>query len=125
MEGFREAVYDCSFLDLGFIRLPYTWDNRQQGTDNVKVRLDRGLATSAFLSMFRDVKVWHVQTIESNHCSLVLECSNRQPRRRWGRRSFRYENMWCRDPSYLRWNQLGGTRRVRAPEGEGALEHLA
>lgn len=45
------------FMDLGFIGLPYTWDNRQQGNDNVKVRLDRGLASSAFLEMFNDVKV--------------------------------------------------------------------
>jgi hypothetical protein len=28
MEGFREAVDLCGFTDLGFIGLPYTWDNR-------------------------------------------------------------------------------------------------
>jgi hypothetical protein len=28
MEGFREAVSICGFSDLGFISLPYTWDNR-------------------------------------------------------------------------------------------------
>jgi hypothetical protein len=60
MEGFREAVQVCGFMDLGFIGLPYTWDNRQQGNDNVKIRLDRGLVSSAFLEMFNDVKVWYV-----------------------------------------------------------------
>ena len=28
MHGFREAVSVCNFTDLGFISLPYTWDNR-------------------------------------------------------------------------------------------------
>jgi hypothetical protein len=112
MEGFREAVQICGFLDLGFIGLPYTWDNRQHGNDNVKVRLDRGLASLAFFDMFRDTKVWHVQTTESDHCCMVLECYRNRPRQRWARRHFRYENMWCRDPSYMRvveaaWQDLG------------------
>lgn len=57
MEGFREAVAMCGFSDLGFIGLPYTWDNRQDDDHNVKVRLDRGLATDGFLDLFREVKV--------------------------------------------------------------------
>ena len=69
------AVQACSFVDLDYIRLPYTWDNRQHSGDNMKVRLDRGLASATFLSLFRDVKVWHVQTTESDHCYLVLKCS--------------------------------------------------
>lgn len=28
MEGFWKAVDTCGFTDLGFIGLPYTWDNR-------------------------------------------------------------------------------------------------
>lgn len=114
MDGFRDAVQACGFMDLGFIGLPYTWDNRQQDDDNVKVRLDRGLATPAFLSLFKNVKVWHVQTTESDHCCLVLECSKNFARRRRGRRSFRYENMWRRDPTYtqnveMAWNNIEGS----------------
>lgn len=45
MEGFREAVSFCGLTDLGFIGLPYTWDNRQDAHHNIKVRLDRGLAS--------------------------------------------------------------------------------
>jgi hypothetical protein len=100
MDGFREAVHFCGLADLGFIGLPYTWDNRQQANDNVKVRLDRGLARASFLNLFRTVRVWHVQTTESDHCSLVIECVQGEQRRRRGRHSFRYENMWRRDPSY-------------------------
>lgn len=60
MDGFRDAVTACDFVDLGFIGLPYTWDNRHQGDRNIKVRLDRGLATSAFVDLFSEIKVWHV-----------------------------------------------------------------
>lgn len=114
MDGFRDAVQACGFMDLGFIGLPYTWDNRQQATNNVKVRLDGGRATPSFLSLFKNVKVWHVQTTESDHCCLVLECSKNFARRRRGRRPFRYENMWHRDPTYsqnveLPWNNIEGS----------------
>lgn len=48
MEGFRDAVSVCGFTDLGYIGLPYTWDNMQHGDRNVKVRLDRDLLTIPF-----------------------------------------------------------------------------
>lgn len=101
MDGFRDAVSACGFMDLGFLGLPYTWDNRQQGGHNIKVRLDRALANPAFTDKFRDIRVWHVQTTELDHCCLVIEC-NRSKRRGRRRRGFKYENMWRRDPSYSR-----------------------
>lgn len=72
MEGFKDAV--CGFTDLEFIGLPYTWDNRQEGDHNIKVRLDRGFATDPFLNLYREVKVWNVQTTVSDHSCLVVEC---------------------------------------------------
>lgn len=64
----------CGFMNLGYIGLLYTWDNRQEGDRNVKVRLDKGLTTDAFLGAFRDVKVCHVQTTMSNHICLAVKC---------------------------------------------------
>jgi len=61
MGGFRDAVNTCGFTDLGFLGLPYIWDNRQHGVDNIKVQLDRAFANPAFTDMFREIKVWHVQ----------------------------------------------------------------
>jgi hypothetical protein len=101
IEGFRDAVADCGFVDLGYIGLPYTWDNRQPTATNIKCRLDRGLANASFLQIFQTVKVWHIQTAKSDHCCLVLECWQ-QSVLNWRRRKrgFRYENMWQRDPTY-------------------------
>jgi len=101
MEGFRDAVSVCGFQDLGFIGLPYTWDNRQEGANNIKVRLDRGLANDSFLNLYREVKVWHVQTATLDHCALAVECLERSHHQRRRKRNFRYKNMWQRDPSYM------------------------
>jgi len=113
MEGFREAAAVCGFTDLGFIGLPYTWDNWQDDAHNIKVRLDRGLANDDFLDLFREVKVWHVQTTISDHCALVVECLEHSLNRRRRKRNFRYENMCQRDPSYMAlirdaWSSNGG-----------------
>lgn len=40
--GFQEVVADCGFLDLGFTGMQYTWDNRQDGNNNVKVPFGQG-----------------------------------------------------------------------------------
>lgn len=101
MDGFREAVQICGFQDLGFSGLPYTWDNRQEGSHNIKVRLDRVLANQKFLDIFPDTTVWHVQTTESDHCCLLIVCHQHFAERGRGSKAFRYENMWRRDESYL------------------------
>jgi hypothetical protein len=59
------------------------------------------LATGAFLDLFRDVKVWHIQTMMSDHCALVVECLEHSLNRRRRKRNFRYENMRQRDPGYM------------------------
>jgi len=101
MEGFCEEVEYCGFSDLGYIGLPYMWDNRQPDSTNVKCRLDRGLANSEFLNLFQWTRVWHVQTTESDHCYLVLECLQHSGVRR-RKHMFRYKNMWRRDSSCTR-----------------------
>src|SRR4051812_8475044 len=97
MEGFQDAVDYCRFTDLGFIGTPFTWDNRQQGSSNIKVRLDRGLADDMFMESFDNTVVRHIQTTRSDHCALLLEVG----RLEWlggsiTRRPFRFENMWAR-----------------------------
>lgn len=116
MEGFQNAVDACGFLDLGFIGLPYTWDNRQQDGNNIKVRLDHAFANAAFSDLFRDTKVQHVQTTESDHCCLIIECCRARKSKRRKRR-FKYENMWRRDPSYVKvvedaWEDAGTVQNL-------------
>lgn len=93
MRGFQDVVMQCGYADLGYIGLPFTWDNRQSEGRNVKVRLDRALATSGLIDLFDEVRVWHVQMTESDHCMLVIECVKQHDNRKKNH-SFRYKNMW-------------------------------
>ena len=101
MDGFRDTVDYCGFSDLSYKGLPYTWDNRREDSQNVKVRLDRGLADEAWLDMFGESSVTHVQTTESDHCAVLVHIP-RSGSLQGGRRGklFRYENMWQRHHLY-------------------------
>jgi hypothetical protein len=102
MRNFREAVEDCEHQDLGFSGLHYTWDNRKEGTVNVKARIDRSLGNAALLQQFQVVKVKHVSTIQSDHCLVVTELRNQGNIRPSGGCTFRYENVWQTHGDYDR-----------------------
>jgi endonuclease/exonuclease/phosphatase family metal-dependent hydrolase len=72
MEGFRDMIEAYRFEYLGFFGLPYTWDNKQQGARNIKVRLDRGLGDDKFVECLDNTVVNHIQCCESDHCALVI-----------------------------------------------------
>ena len=95
MEVFRDTIEYCRFEDLGYFGPPYTWDNRQQGDSNIKVRLDRALGDDRFAECFDNIVVNHVQCAESDHCALLISVRKSE----WmeeGRegRPFRFENAW-------------------------------
>ncbi|KAM0917640.1 hypothetical protein ACQ4PT_009125 [Festuca glaucescens] len=101
MAGFREAVEHCSFSDLGYSGLPYTWDNRQEGTRNIKARLDRALGDDKFLEQFDGTSVSHIQTTESDHCAILISMRKSNWLDGSGQgKSFKYENMWRRHEHY-------------------------
>jgi hypothetical protein len=54
MADFRDTLFDCDLTDIGFSGLPYTYDNGRDGDANVKVRLDRAVADSAWRHAFGD-----------------------------------------------------------------------
>jgi hypothetical protein len=54
MADFREVLDFCDLKDIGFSGLPWTYDNKKPGNRNVKVCLDRGVATSSCLNRFFD-----------------------------------------------------------------------
>lgn len=109
MASFRQAVDDCRFTDLGYSRLPYTWDNRQEGERNVKVRLDRALGDDKFMESMGATSVQHIQLTESDHCALLVKLISWQEDAEGGeaRRSkpFRYENMSQRHDKYMEFVQ--------------------
>ena len=64
---------DCALLDVGWRRVPFTWDNKQQGNANVKARLDRAMVNSLFLDLFEFTSVEHLSSVESDYRFVLAE----------------------------------------------------
>ncbi|KAE8791022.1 hypothetical protein D1007_34454 [Hordeum vulgare] len=100
MRFFRDVIADCALQEVGWQGVPFTWDNKQQGTRNVKARLDRAFVNQQFLQLFEFPKVKHICSLESDHCFVLADlkdsesCSSQAPRQ------FRYDNVWQSHPYY-------------------------
>jgi hypothetical protein len=96
MDAFREVLYDCDLTDLGFVGVPYTYDNRCAGRANVRVHLDRAVACTAWRELFVEMRVQHLTSPVSDHCPVLvqLEQETRTPPRPPWRQ---YEIMWERE----------------------------
>ena len=73
MMDFREVPSQCDLHDLGFLGLPWTYSNKQEGERNVRVRLDRAVASPSWTDLFSDAQVVHLVSSRSDHCPLLLK----------------------------------------------------
>ena len=102
MRLFRECLEDCDLVDLGFAGPKYTWNNRQEGHDNVKVRLDRAVANGLFIQRFDEHYVENIITSTSDHYAILISI-NGEPQHNENNyfdHSFKYEAMWARAADY-------------------------
>jgi hypothetical protein len=95
MMAFRDTLQICGLVDLGFVGVPFTYDNKRQGNRNVKVRLDRAVADSNWRNMFADYGVKHIVSPCSDHVILLVSLKQEQmlPRRKTNKQ---YEILWER-----------------------------
>ena len=71
MQLFRDALDDCSFMDLGYVGFPYTWHNHFADY-TIFERLDRVVATNDWFTMFPRTKFHHLDLTTSNHKPLWI-----------------------------------------------------
>lgn len=97
INGFQEVLEECDLHDLDLIGYPFTWE-RGHGTDKwVEIRLDRALASSTWLNLFKDAKRFNLEVSTSDHSPIFLEpvmVASSFPRIR----KLRFENAWLREP---------------------------
>ncbi|GAB2281649.1 hypothetical protein Dimus_039487 [Dionaea muscipula] len=74
LEDFWEFVSSNGLIDLGFKGYPFTWNNRRQGPANVRERLDRALANTAWLERFPFGRLDHLHRPGSDHSPILLNC---------------------------------------------------
>lgn len=86
--------------DLGYHGVPFTWDNRQDGEANVKVRLDRFLANLAYIQMYLANRAKHIPSPRSDHCFVALRSRRVEGEDARGPRRFMYKETWQKEESY-------------------------
>jgi len=73
MANFREALNVCELTDLGFTGTPYTYSNKREGRQNVKVHLDRAVADNAWRDIFGEAQLKHLVSCRSDHFPVLLQ----------------------------------------------------
>lgn len=115
MVAFRDTLESCGLVDLGFTRVPFTYDNKRPGANNVRVRLERAVATNDWRNMFVFSSVLHVPSPCPDHVALVLKGAADEGT--VGPKNRRYELFWERDgtlPDVIRnaWEAAGGVQNL-------------
>jgi hypothetical protein len=97
MSAFRDCLEDCELSDLGFKGYPFTWNNKQEGVDNVQCRLDRATVTAPFLDLFPLTSMEHIATEETGHMVLLIKvCYAEATRQPLSSRGFMFKEMWLK-----------------------------
>ncbi|KAA3486630.1 reverse transcriptase [Gossypium australe] len=73
MVVFRETLEYCEMYDLGFSRQWYTWERGRLVDNNIRERLDRGVANTEWWNLFPGYKVSYIQHSFSDHCLIVMD----------------------------------------------------
>ena len=95
MQRFREALDACSFMDLGYLGSPFTWQRHFRDGHSVWERLDRALANAGWVLMFGGSKIHHLQCTTSDHSPLWIMPDGIEPPR--STKPFRFEEIWLAD----------------------------
>ena len=97
MTDFRSAIDFCGLRDLGYVGSPFTWCNNQFDGVVTWIRLDKGVATTAWTQLFPPVRVHHIAGSLSDHYPLWV-CSDDENVRFYKKgRPFRFEVVWMTD----------------------------
>jgi hypothetical protein len=110
MENFRQALSDCELKDMGYCGNKFTWWNGRHGTDCVYERLDRGVCSAKWFSLFPQAQIRHVSFSNSDHEALMVDLSSGQTRGQYHPQRFRFETIWmqaegCEEVVRRAWQQ--------------------
>ena len=96
MEGFRQVMRECGFMDITYRGPKFTW-SRRYGSKIIAERLDRGVANKEWMDRFAFSIEHHLPTVTSDHSLLLFNISTQEVTHAQVKKSFRFENMWVRN----------------------------
>jgi hypothetical protein len=94
--NFANFVHSNALVNLSFVGNKFTWSNCRAGRDNIRERLDRGLANQSWVHLFPNSLVNHLPATLSDHCPILVSttgCYRNIPK------PFHFEAFWTRDQS--------------------------
>jgi hypothetical protein len=102
MSLFKDCLSDCGLIDLGYSGPLFTWSNKQDGDDLVRVRLDRAVANGSFMAEYDDCTIENLITTTSDHLAILVKLQSfaAQADRQPIKSGFRYEAAWVRASDY-------------------------
>ncbi|KAK6123351.1 hypothetical protein DH2020_042911 [Rehmannia glutinosa] len=111
IQAFREAISQCSLMDMGFKGDPFTWHRLSVHSYTQRARLDRCFHNGHFENIFPRKLVSHIPTISSDHQALLIQAHDLStPTHFPGRKKpFRFEACWvkrkeCEEVIKTHWN---------------------
>ncbi|KAA3489038.1 reverse transcriptase [Gossypium australe] len=99
MEEFRQVLEDCQLADLGYSGNWFTWERENLPETNIQERLDRGVGTEEWRTLFPDFIIQHLLHSFSDHCPILINTEN-NVRKNQGE-SFRFEAWWILEDTFL------------------------
>ena len=99
MQPFRDVIYECGFLDLGYMRDQFTWRKHFADGHSLWERLDRGLANHEWFMKFIGTKIHHLHSDSSDHSPLWITLDGLDIPS--FTKLFRFEEMWLSDRGCL------------------------
>ncbi|XP_057251329.1 uncharacterized protein LOC130591670 [Beta vulgaris subsp. vulgaris] len=86
-----------SCVELPFMGSRFTWRKKKAGPNNILERIDKGVASTVWISKFTQARLKHHPFTSSDHCQVSLDLSisksSKAP-------PFRFEKMWCQRKDY-------------------------
>ncbi|EEC66694.1 hypothetical protein OsI_33012 [Oryza sativa Indica Group] len=116
MQEFRDVLHNYQLFDFGFKGLSHTYDNKREGRNNVKVRLDRAVADDNWRNFFTDYQVTHLISPCSDHCPILLKFDT-ESQSQHKTKCLRYEIFWEREAALQEvinsaWEDSGGKQNL-------------
>ena len=72
----RSFINHFGMIDLGFAGNPFTWSNNRKGLENIKERLDRGLASPSWVHLHPEFFFIYLPTQNSDHNPISLNTNS-------------------------------------------------
>ncbi|XP_075675168.1 uncharacterized protein LOC142644435 [Castanea sativa] len=99
MLDFREALSDCSLIDLGFQGNICTWSNGRESDNFVQARLDLACATLEWREQFPHANVTHLHSSDSDHVQIMVSTHKPSMPTRMKKIPHRFEEKWVTHPT--------------------------